>query len=658
MKNLYALVVGIDAYRDPVPTLNGCVGDATKISDWLEKNVDRTVFNLQKVVLLNEQATRQGIIDGFMNHLKKAQTGDTALFFFAGHGSREEAHPMFFKIEPDKKLETILCYDSRHDGVKDLTDKELRWLVRKVSGDNPDASPHIVVIQDNCHSGGGMRGEDTDYKQRMVDTEAAARKWEDYVFAREVDSSKAEKFIKENNQFLPQGRRVQLAACATDESAWETTYTLPDGSKEKGGIFTRRIVEVLNATKGKISYYDLITRAKTRVGGVGFSQTPEIDVFPYPNDVYGTFLTGEVAPLSGNAPVMFNSGLGWHIALGAFHNVQVGAPTPVSVKNTDTGKYYAAKVTEVQPGLSKIQFEGEAPNQDDLLEGKITNLFRVQPRVFFDETAAGVLAKIKTGHDESAKNFLASVLPVTDESQAQYSVHTIDKQFVITMPFDKERPRVKPLAGTGEGSLAMMLPYLDHISKWETTKNLFNRTTGIQPIPGVLCQFVLHKNDGKVEEIPLKGAVIELDPAEAKMEIKLKNLSPDRPLFASALFLDADFKVQIDGLQNFVQELQPAEEAYLTFGTSDTVFDYSTTIPPFITDFNWEYYEFFLKVLVSTHDFSPVPIQLPPLPMPAKMDMGDVADDRSTRVAPKPASMRDWTAYNVKIKIKNPYFSV
>src|SRR5262245_53167101 len=154
---LYALLVGIDRYEGPVQALQGCVNDIHRLKEYLrpEPAAPPTADDrVQLRVLLNEQATRQAVIDGFRQHLAQAGPGDVAFFAFSGHGSQEAAPPEFWEVEPDRKNETTLCFDSR-SSARDLADKELNLLLGEVAA----RGPHVAVLLDCCHSGSGTRGE-------------------------------------------------------------------------------------------------------------------------------------------------------------------------------------------------------------------------------------------------------------------------------------------------------------------------------------------------------------------------------------------------------------------------------------------------------------------------------------------------------------------
>src|SRR5688572_6965165 len=99
-QNVYALLVGIDVYPRPEYNLRGCVNDISAFEEIMATMVPANVLKVQK--LLNDRATRAAVIAGFEHHLSHAGPGDTALFYYAGHGSQERAPEEFWKIEPDR----------------------------------------------------------------------------------------------------------------------------------------------------------------------------------------------------------------------------------------------------------------------------------------------------------------------------------------------------------------------------------------------------------------------------------------------------------------------------------------------------------------------------------------------------------------------------
>jgi hypothetical protein len=269
---LYALLVGINSYQPPVPPLRGCVNDLQKFVQYLEKESSDFEVHIHK--LIDSQATKDNIVNAFTTHFEPASENDVVLFYFSGHGTQEEADPVFWAIEEDHKLESIVCYDgyTLSDGKAKfnlLADKELRYLISNVA----KKGAHILTIFDCCHSGGNTRnsfilelGEDT-LERRMICRERLsqafpARAWEDFIFSETISLDE----VKKNSiaQYLTEGKHIQMAACQHDESAFEV------GGE---GVFTKNLLEILKRSEGLVTYYDLQARIQNYIR-YQFRQTP------------------------------------------------------------------------------------------------------------------------------------------------------------------------------------------------------------------------------------------------------------------------------------------------------------------------------------------------------------------------------------------------
>ena len=108
-RNVYALLVGINDYapESGVRGLQGCVRDIQTAQVHLQDRIPSEQLHL--VSLFNEQATRQAVINVFKDHLCLAGKDDTVLFYYAGHGSQEDAPEECWTIEPDRLNETLVC---------------------------------------------------------------------------------------------------------------------------------------------------------------------------------------------------------------------------------------------------------------------------------------------------------------------------------------------------------------------------------------------------------------------------------------------------------------------------------------------------------------------------------------------------------------------
>ncbi|BAZ08283.1 peptidase C14 caspase catalytic subunit p20 [Calothrix sp. NIES-4071] len=173
---IYSLLVGINNYAsESAGQLYGCIKDVNLIETYLsQKAASNQQWELvQPRKLINEQATRQAIIDGFLQYLCQADSQDVVLFHFSGHGSQEFAPDFWTK---DRRFETVVCYDSRVPNGQDLADKELSYLIEQVAKNQP----HILIILDCCHSGTATRVP-SEVSIREIDSTRKARNLESFI---------------------------------------------------------------------------------------------------------------------------------------------------------------------------------------------------------------------------------------------------------------------------------------------------------------------------------------------------------------------------------------------------------------------------------------------------------------------------------------------
>src|SRR5215207_9421831 len=103
---LYPLLVGIDEYRDQ--PLRGCVNDVCAMEEFLGERASGADWTLAPPLrLLNSDATRAAVIEGFRSYLTQAGPEDIALFYYSGHGSQEPSPEEFWALEPDRLDETL-----------------------------------------------------------------------------------------------------------------------------------------------------------------------------------------------------------------------------------------------------------------------------------------------------------------------------------------------------------------------------------------------------------------------------------------------------------------------------------------------------------------------------------------------------------------------
>ena len=112
MKNkLYSLLIGINKYP-PNNELSGCISDAKAMKTYVSE-LKKDAFKVQEPVLLtNEEATKNGIASAIRKITKLLKDGDTFLFYYSGHGTREISEGRF-KEDHNGWLETIVCHHQK-----------------------------------------------------------------------------------------------------------------------------------------------------------------------------------------------------------------------------------------------------------------------------------------------------------------------------------------------------------------------------------------------------------------------------------------------------------------------------------------------------------------------------------------------------------------
>ena len=98
---------------------------------------------------MNDQVTRNSIIEGITEHLGKAAPDDVIFLFLAGHGTKHRQSGSYYFMPADSDFDTILSKGLRMSDFEE----SIKILSKNVN--------KIIVAMDTCHSGAlevGMRG--------------------------------------------------------------------------------------------------------------------------------------------------------------------------------------------------------------------------------------------------------------------------------------------------------------------------------------------------------------------------------------------------------------------------------------------------------------------------------------------------------------------
>lgn len=459
----YVLLVGIDSYEAPVPALGGCVNDVTAFETLLRERIAVDRFELKARVLRNEEATRQAVVDGFRHHLAKAGEHDVALFYFSGHGSQEPAPAELWHLEPDRLNETLVCYDSRREGVYDLADKELAQLIAEVARNDP----HVVAILDCCHAGSGTR-DAGDRGVRRTASDGRARPLESYA----MTLAQAAALTPGAPLHLPRGRHLVLSACRADEESREATL-----GGQRRGVFSYYLEEALAHHGGSLTYRDLFKRVNALVRARSATQSPVVESTE-PGRLDQRFLGGAIGPRARYFTASFSERDGWTIDGGAVH----GIPEPAGGETTHLALFSiectaeqltrvaasagAASVTERLPARSKLSLDFDA-DRHATYKAVVTATPLPPLGVSLEGDPAGVA--------EVRRALAGSLLVTEKDAGAELVLSARGGAYRI-----RRRQEGRPLAVDTE-SVDEAVQRLEHISRWIRIAELRNPTGALPP---------------------------------------------------------------------------------------------------------------------------------------------------------------------------------
>ena len=327
---LYALLVGIDHYQsEEILALRGAKNDTKALEAFLEARTYPDSLRCQ--TLLDEEATREQIIQGFYQHLSKAGPGDVVLFYFSGHAAQEKAHPVFHEIEPDGLFETLVCYDSRVKGIPDLADVELEALFYLMD----KKKPHICSILNGCYTEEDELLASSKTSDSFGETRASHpldREADDYQESREPFVFFRREFAQEDSfqssfqqainttdgrVVFPKATHIQIASTLSHEQDYEREI---DG--EMRSYFSCGLMDVLGNSRYVYSYEEVSRKLNNYLNRKGLVQTPHIRTFG-DSDTDLPFLFGAMAPYQDvHFPVYWRrDNQSWVIDAGRAHGI-------------------------------------------------------------------------------------------------------------------------------------------------------------------------------------------------------------------------------------------------------------------------------------------------------------------------------------------------
>ncbi|MFJ2957509.1 caspase domain-containing protein [Streptomyces sp. NPDC087270] len=310
MGSIHAFMTGVNAYPAHIAKpLTGCVNDITEARRLL---TDRTGGAARVRVLLDGAVTVAAVEDGIRTFLGAAGPGDTALFWFSGHGTETVASGADLLIEATGRNQALVCADGP------LLDKRLGALLGEVAG----RGAHVVAVLDCCYSGGATR-DDAEAAGMTARFAPPPPRWGEGEAARSVaredmagDAAQGVTRDVELSQVPP--RHLLLAASRLDQPSYEKEF---DGRRH--GVFTHALLGAARTAGPDTTYRQLLAAADARVQRAGGGQRPVL--YPEAPGVADLpFLGGAVAGATGDHLLRFGAH-GWEVDCGTGHGLRDGA---------------------------------------------------------------------------------------------------------------------------------------------------------------------------------------------------------------------------------------------------------------------------------------------------------------------------------------------
>jgi Caspase domain len=220
-------------------------------------------------ILLNEQATRDGILQAMEQYLvKDPKSGDTVVLFISAHGSLRadpKGHGQLYNLDgtgrnPSYVENTIVPYDW-YLGHDDIFSRDLRHIFNQAA----DRNIHLTAIFDACHSGSLARG--------ALNTSLVPR---DFDF--DPRPIPPDPYPAEATATPPESRAdnpvLVLSAAQKEQLAMDVQDAAPPH-----GLFTNALIETLEALPSNRPSSDVFKRlvVAMEVAPGAAHQQPELD---------------------------------------------------------------------------------------------------------------------------------------------------------------------------------------------------------------------------------------------------------------------------------------------------------------------------------------------------------------------------------------------
>lgn len=518
MPKVHALLVGINKYAKPEFELRGCVNDVQLAEQALKDRV--APGDLVVETLLDAQATRTEVIDTFRSHLGRLGPGDTALFWYSGHGSTAPLPAEIWYAESSGMCQTLVCHDSRA-GASDLYDKELGVLAAEVVA----TGARLVTIVDACHSRSAMRDIPADgLVNRLAPASDTAPELRDLL--PELGAAG----VQPGQQL--EGH-VAFAACDEWSQAKERKF-----GDDWHGLFSQALGTALARLGPQATYRQVFNYARCHVEARAFRQLPALEVI---GDLADDEFLGGTGSARANRVTLYDLRGSWRVDVGSVHGVVVDAQ--FGVHRADPLR--EVRVTRVYTRFSLVEPLGWKPDDEQQYEMVLTDVPLPPVAVTIDaapEVAALLTAAVETAGPGGGPSPHIRVAPA--DGGLALRVGSAEDALQITGIDGKP---LAALVGTDGSGIGQTVRDLEHIARWLQVRNLesaspaLEEAVQIQLVPAPEGGLILHYADQDGTWVPPVVSIRLHNTTDRKLYCVLLDLT-DRYRMHANLFPGAFIK--------------------------------------------------------------------------------------------------------------------
>ncbi|MET8683786.1 caspase family protein [Streptomyces sp. NPDC004732] len=581
MGTIHAFLAGIDAYPPQTAApLTGCVNDVTQAAALLAA---RTGGTAETRIVVNEAVTAAAVEDGIAQFLGAAGPGDTALFWFSGHGTQQAAYGTDLLIESTGRNQALMCVD------EPLPDKRLGALLDGVAA----RGAHVAAVLDCCFSGGATR-DGGDLTARFTPPPAG---W-------------SAPTVRDMPVPAGQDRHVLLAASRLDQLSYEGYF---DGRRH--GAFSYALLAAAREPDPAATYRELLSAADALVQRTGGHQQPVL----YPATPGGPadlpFLSGALARTPSTC-LLRNGRDGWEVDCGTGHGLRDGtAATGTEFTVVGDADPAVVRAREIRVDRTLVDPVGWTPEARRAYPVALSALALPMATVALDLPPQADSARLLADALGSAGpgGGPAALLRLVDGPQESADLHfrvAVRSGSAHVLRRDGTA-FTAPLPLAGPADARRIVGCLTHLTRWHRLRELrpprpseLDNLVRVEITPWDAPPDQLLVPDGS-GEIVCSYASEGAGPREPWVSIRLHNRSPDRQLWC--LLLDLTDGYASHSLLYPGHFIAPGHFGHaLDGGPVQLSLPAARPAVPGAQVRDW------LKLIVAEGELNPVPFHLPP----------------------------------------------